>query len=99
MVLGITADATDVNVRRAYRQAALLVHPDKCKDARAGDAYLCTAAAQEELLDVNRRAALDAKLKALTGREEAVAPAEQYGWWGAYQQTRTPCYGWYMTHL
>ena len=83
MVLGITADATADHVRKAYRQAVLLVHPDKCDDDRAKGAFLCVAAAQEVLSDNESRAVLDVQLDALAGREEAVAPAEQYGWWGA----------------
>ena len=67
----------------AYRQAALLVHPDRCNDDRAEVAFVYVQAAQEALLDVGSRAELDMRLEALAGREEAEAPAEQYGWWGA----------------
>ena len=82
-VLGITADATELHVRKSYRQAALLVHPERCNDARAKVAFVNVQAAQAALLDVKTRAELDVRLVALESREEAEAPADQYGWWGA----------------
>ena len=49
-VLGITADATELHVRKAYRQATLLVHPDRRNDTRAKVAFVNVQAAQERSL-------------------------------------------------
>ena len=37
-VLGVKSTAKDSQIRKAYRQRSLLVHPNKCKDPRANEA-------------------------------------------------------------
>ncbi|KPP75113.1 dnaJsubfamily C member 14-like, partial [Scleropages formosus] len=44
-VLGVEADASDPELKRAYRQLAVLVHPDKNKHPSAGDAFKVLRAA------------------------------------------------------
>ena len=36
--LGVTLAYTDEEFRRAWKKAALLIHPDKCKEPRGEDA-------------------------------------------------------------
>ncbi|XP_048872505.1 dnaJ homolog subfamily C member 14-like [Brienomyrus brachyistius] len=45
VVLGVEADATDPELKRAYRQLAVLVHPDKNKHPSAGEAFKVLRAA------------------------------------------------------
>ena len=59
------------------------MHPDKCDDGRAEDAFHHVQEAQETLLDGVSRTALDEQLQTRVGQEEAEAPAEHNGWWGA----------------
>ncbi|PSC75268.1 J domain-containing spf31 [Micractinium conductrix] len=53
--LGLHNDATPEEVRRQYRKVSLMVHPDKCKHARAKDAFEVIGAAQKDLMDEERR--------------------------------------------
>ena len=48
-MLDIAVDADDVEVRRAYRRSALLVHPDKCSLPGGVDAFRSIQAALEAL--------------------------------------------------
>ncbi|KAI3428741.1 hypothetical protein D9Q98_007564 [Chlorella vulgaris] len=56
--LNLHNDATNEEVRRQYRKVSLMVHPDKCKHARAKDAFEVIGAAQKELLDEEKRVKL-----------------------------------------
>jgi DnaJ family protein C protein 8 len=38
-VLMISIESTDEEIKKQYRQLSLLVHPDKCSDSRAADAF------------------------------------------------------------
>jgi len=38
-VLMLTPEATDEEIKRQYRQLSMLVHPDKCSDSQAPDAF------------------------------------------------------------
>lgn len=58
-MLGLRFDATDEDVRRAYRKVSLAVHPDKCTHPRAKDAFEVIGHAQKELLNEEKRKALD----------------------------------------
>ncbi len=35
----LSTEATDEEIKRQYRQLSILVHPDKCNDSRAADAF------------------------------------------------------------
>jgi DnaJ family protein C protein 8 len=61
--LNVRFDATPEDIRRAYRKASLMVHPDKCKHPQAAAAFEVLGQAQKELLDESRRAALDFALQ------------------------------------
>lgn len=37
--LNLRFDATVEDIRKAYRKLSLMVHPDKCKHPKAGDAF------------------------------------------------------------
>lgn len=72
-VLGVRADATQQEIREAYRLKAQLVHPDRHGDA-AGDVleaarveFAKVSEAYEVLSSDGRRAAYDAELRAATG--------------------------------
>jgi len=38
-VLMIGTEATEDEIKKQYRQLSLLVHPDKCSDSKASDAF------------------------------------------------------------
>jgi DnaJ family protein C protein 8 len=38
-VLIISIESTEEEIKKQYRQLSLLVHPDKCQDPRAADAF------------------------------------------------------------
>lgn len=47
--LHLKFDATVDDVKKAYRKASLLVHPDKCKHPKAQDAFEILGQAQQAL--------------------------------------------------
>ena len=49
-VLGVPADADEATLKRAYRAAAKLLHPDKCSLPEADAAFKRVTKAYEELL-------------------------------------------------
>ena len=53
---------TPVHIKRAYRERARAVHPDKCRDGRAVEAFRAVEQAATILLDSSTRAAYDAQL-------------------------------------
>jgi len=54
-VLLLKSEAADEEIKRAYRGFSVLVHPDKCKDPRAPDAFHILEQAQKTLLDPEKR--------------------------------------------
>ncbi len=55
-VLGVTADASEAEILRAFRRAALVHHPDRGGDA---DTFRLLYRAREALLDADRRTVHD----------------------------------------
>ena len=49
--LGLRFDATPEDVKRQYRKASLLVHPDKCKHPQAQDAFEVLGHAHKQMQD------------------------------------------------
>ncbi|CEO98914.1 unnamed protein product (mitochondrion) [Plasmodiophora brassicae] len=72
-LLGVAFGASDQEIRTAYRQTALRLHPDKQKDdPRANERFAELVAAFELLKDPERRAELDAKIKARIERADRI---------------------------
>ena len=60
-VLGVPADATAADIKKAYRKQALLSHPDKNPgDAAAAERFQAVHSAYEVLYDESSRRAYDA---------------------------------------
>ena len=57
--LGVKADATDAEVKSAYRRLARKYHPDVSKEAGAEDRFKAVNEAYEALKDPDRRKAYD----------------------------------------
>nr|CAH7713738.1 unnamed protein product [Callosobruchus chinensis] len=58
-ILGITKNATDDDIKKAYRKLALKYHPDKNKSAEAEDRFKEVAEAYEVLSDKKKRDVYD----------------------------------------
>ena len=58
-ILGITECATFEEIQKAYRQKALLYHPDKNKSDNAHDIFIKIQKAYEVLSDPERRSKYD----------------------------------------
>lgn len=62
-LLGITKDADEAAIRKAYRKRALELHPDKNPDnPKADELFMAIKVASDTLLDKQKRSELDAKL-------------------------------------
>jgi len=74
-LLGITNEATPEEIRRAYREAALRLHPDK--NVRPGDTerFLEVSKAYEVLIDSKSRAEYDEQLQTQAAGETQAKPA------------------------
>lgn len=62
--LGVSRQATSEEIRRAYRQLALKLHPDRNRSPNAGSEFARIAEAYEVLSDRDSRATYDRRLKA-----------------------------------
>lgn len=58
-VLGVKKDATDDELKRAYRKLAMQWHPDRCKEPDAKDKFSEISEAYEVLSDKDKRAKYD----------------------------------------
>ncbi|XP_041747624.1 dnaJ homolog subfamily C member 14-like [Coregonus clupeaformis] len=65
-VLGVEAHATEAELKRAYRQLAVQVHPDKNKHPRAGEAFKVLRAAWDIVSNPETRREYDLKRMAQT---------------------------------
>lgn len=58
-VLGVDKNATDEDLKRAYKKLALRYHPDRCKDKDATERFQEISEAYEVLSDKDKRAQYD----------------------------------------
>jgi len=58
-ILGVEKDATEEQIKKAYKRKALQFHPDKNKDADAEEKFKKIAEAYEVLSDVNKKSIFD----------------------------------------
>ncbi|XP_076861096.1 dnaJ homolog subfamily C member 14 [Brachyhypopomus gauderio] len=65
-VLGVNTQATDSELKRAYRQLAVQVHPDKNKHPRAGEAFKVLRAAWDIVSNPETRREYELKRMAAT---------------------------------
>ncbi|KAL2091350.1 hypothetical protein ACEWY4_013613 [Coilia grayii] len=65
-VLGVEANATESELKRAYRQLAVQVHPDKNKHPRAGEAFKVLRAAWDIVSNPETRREYEMKRMAAT---------------------------------
>ncbi|SCU99635.1 LAME_0G04456g1_1 [Lachancea meyersii CBS 8951] len=61
-ILGLTTDASEVEIKKAYRKIAIAVHPDKNKSSGAADAFKLVSHAQSVLADKQKRQDYNRKL-------------------------------------
>lgn len=62
--LGLTIDATDEQVRKAYHAMAMKYHPDQCREENAEEKFRLIAKTYLVLKDPTKRAKYDAMLRA-----------------------------------
>ncbi|KAI0066918.1 DnaJ-domain-containing protein [Artomyces pyxidatus] len=73
-LLGVKIEATDGEIKTAYRQRSRKVHPDRNRgDPEAGRKFHELNQAYELLLDPLRRLALDAKIRVVEARKQRFA--------------------------
>src|SRR5438128_8222537 len=58
-VLGVNRDASDEDIKKAYRKLAMKHHPDRNQDAGSEDKFKEAKEAYEVLTDARKRAAYD----------------------------------------
>jgi DnaJ-domain-containing protein 1 len=78
-VLGVSRRATHAELKRAYRNLARVLHPDKCRDARATEAMAVVTSAHSTLTTPTLRAAYDLYASRFAGGDAADAPS--FGEW------------------
>ena len=78
-ILGVTESADDKVLKKAYLLLALKLHPDKCRAARADEAFKRVGAAFATLSDPRKRMAFDA-----AGGAAGAAAAERRGHGGGF---------------
>ena len=78
-VLGVSRRATQIELKRAYRNLASVLLPDKCRDARATEAMAVVTSAHSTLTTPTLRAAYDLYASRFAGGEAADAPS--FGEW------------------
>lgn len=54
-VLQLEGTATEDEIKKQYKAFALILHPDRCKDPRAKDAWHTVEQAQKTLCDPEKR--------------------------------------------
>lgn len=73
-VVGVTSDATDAEIKKAFRQRSLKTHPDRNPNLKdAARLFHELTQAYELLLDPLRRMALDAKVRIQEARKQRYA--------------------------
>ncbi|KAH9994709.1 hypothetical protein BJV77DRAFT_994325 [Russula vinacea] len=72
-IVGVGADATDTDIKKAFRQRSLKTHPDRVRLSTASRLFHELTQAYELLLDPLRRMALDAKLRIQEARKQRYA--------------------------
>jgi curved DNA-binding protein CbpA len=89
--LGLPSEASETEIKRAYRKLALIWHPDTSKEPGAAEQFIAIKRAYDVLKDPNARARYDAglKLEALARSnghhhrhvdQRALGLPEQYGY-------------------
>lgn len=78
IILGVTRTATEEEIKKAYRSKAKLYHPDVNKSAKANELFQLINEAQDVLLDEQKRAMYDLKLKYGTTSNAYKERARQY---------------------
>ncbi|CCA78021.1 hypothetical protein PIIN_08914 [Serendipita indica DSM 11827] len=75
-LLGLTSEAGEKDIQKAYRKRSLAVHPDRNPDnPEAAQMFHELKIAHDELLDPQTRSLLDAKIKSLQASAERLAKA------------------------
>ena len=72
-LLGIPRNATQEQIRRAYREAALLLHPDRTSDPEDAELFLQVGKAHEILIDPELRVEYNAYLVAAEAEQASKA--------------------------
>jgi curved DNA-binding protein CbpA len=87
-VLGLSPEATEKEIKSAYRTLAKVWHPDKNKAENARAQFIVITEAYQILSDENLRPIYDQKLHRSSYREQSMRQKEQEyrAWFERYQQ-------------
>jgi Ca-activated chloride channel family protein len=72
-LLGIPRNASQEQIRRAYREAALLLHPDRTSDPKDSELFLDVGKAYETLIDPELRKQYNVQLQAQEAEQASKA--------------------------
>lgn len=70
-ILLVSQDALDSEIKKQYRTLAGLIHPDKCKDRKASEAFNILETAFKEIMDPNKRNHFNQVFKEAQARVES----------------------------
>ena len=74
-ILGVEVTVTERDIKIAYRDIAALIHPDKCSEENATEAFKKVNEANEVLSDAARRSIYDAEQARAAEAQDAEAEA------------------------
>jgi curved DNA-binding protein CbpA len=89
-VLGVERGASADEIRRAYRQAVLLWHPDRNPDPDAAAVFHAVQQAYEHLRDPARRASYDVALEGANGIRKLRFDVDERPDWVPPEHERVP---------
>ena len=88
-ILELPTDASDIDIRKAYKRKAKLLHPDVNASSKAAAEFVALREAFETLIDPNKRFTYDAAHNAIVGARNVsqyIKGAKQYSFMPNYEQ-------------
>lgn len=80
-ILGVTHNADDIEIKRAYRRLALQYHPDRNKSPEATAIFTVVQMAYDTLIDPDKKRQYDATIPQLDSVQQVTIKAVLEGAW------------------
>ena len=81
-IMGLSRDASEKDIKMAYRRLARKYHPDLNKEANAEEKFKELGEAYEVLKDKEKRKVYDQYSVDWNARQRGQSSARQTSWWG-----------------